>query len=118
ARVLVEAFCFDLQPGVAKAGKMSTIKHIYDRQTAGAPQQPAAPEIEELRELVAPAYRVPDWMMSLRPTVDKGYCVPDPLTWYRVSDIVGIEFQKYLSEDIPAEEALGRAKRQIDRLYE
>jgi ABC-type glycerol-3-phosphate transport system substrate-binding protein len=50
--------------------------------------------------------------------VDKGYCIPDPLTWQRVADIVGIEFQKYLTEDISAEDALARAKRQIDRLYE
>jgi len=27
-------------------------------------------------------------------------------------------FQKFLHEDISAEEALGRAQRQIDRLYE
>jgi hypothetical protein len=50
--------------------------------------------------------------------VDLGYCVPDPSTWQRVSEIVGIEFQKFLHEDVSAEEALGRAQRQIDRLYE
>jgi len=118
ARVLLEAFCFDLQPGVAKAGKMATIKYIYDRQQPESAPGVAPPEIEGLRKLVDPSHQVPDWMMSLRPTVDKGYCVPDPLTWYRVSDIVGIEFQKYLSEDVSAEEALARAKRQIDKLYE
>jgi hypothetical protein len=57
-------------------------------------------------------------MLSLRPTLDKGYCVPDPITWNRVRDIVGIEFQKYLNEDVSAGEALARAKKQIDRLYE
>ena len=56
-------------------------------------------------------------MLSLRPTVDKGYCIPDPLTWARVSDIMGVEFQKYLNEDIPAAEALGRAERQVEELY-
>ena len=118
ARVLVEAICFDLQPGVAKAGKMSTIKYIYDRQDPDSRPNPAPPAIEELRKLVEPSYRVPGWMLSLRPTVDLGYCVPDPITWNRVRDIVGIEFQKYLSEDITAEEALARAKRQIDKLYQ
>jgi len=117
ARVLLEAICFQLQPGVAKAGKMPTIKYIYDRQHPDYRPQPAPPQIEGLRELVAPDYRLPDWMMSLRPTLDKGYCVPDPIRWNRVRDIVGIEFQKYLSEDISAEEALRGAQRQIDKLY-
>jgi ABC-type glycerol-3-phosphate transport system substrate-binding protein len=66
---------------------------------------------------VDPKYRLPEWMLALRPTVDKGYCIPDPLTWQRVSDIVGIEFQKYLNEDITAEEALGRARKQVEELY-
>ena len=118
ARVLVEAICFDLQPGVAKAGKMAVVHHIYDRQLPEYKRPAAPPEIQALRDLIDPTYRVPDWMVSLRPTVDRGYCIPDPLTWQRVADIVGIEFQKYLAEDIPAEEALARAKRQIDRLYE
>jgi len=117
ARVLVEAICFDLQPGIVKAGKMSPIRCIYDRQAPDYQPRPAPAEIEELRSLVDPAYRVPEWMMSLRATVDKGYCAPDPLTWNRVRDIVGIEFQKYLTEDISAEQALARAKRQIDKLY-
>jgi len=117
-RVLLEAICFDLQPGIAKAGKMPTIKYIYDRQAADHRSGALPPEIGALRSLVAPDYRVADWMMSLRPTVDLGYCIPDPLNWQRVADIVGTEFQKYLSEDIPAEEALARAQRQIDELYE
>jgi ABC-type glycerol-3-phosphate transport system substrate-binding protein len=116
-QVLLEAICFDLQPGIAKAGKMCTIRHIYDRQAAGFRARPVKPEIEALRALVDPRYRVPAWMMSLRPTVDKGYCIPDPLTWQRVADIVGTEFQRYLSQDISAEEALARARRQIDELY-
>jgi ABC-type glycerol-3-phosphate transport system substrate-binding protein len=118
ARVLVEAICFALQPGVAKAGKMSTIRYIYDRQGPDYRPEPAPAEIEQLRSLVDRDYRVPQWMLSLRPTVDKGYCVPDPMRWNRVRDIMGIEFQKYLNEDISAEEALARAKRQIDKLYE
>jgi ABC-type glycerol-3-phosphate transport system substrate-binding protein len=118
ARVLLEAICFDLQPGVAKDGKMPVIKHIYDRQVAQHEPLTAAPEIEALRNLVDEQERLPDWMLSLRPTVDLGYCVPDPLTWQRVTSIVGIEFQKYLAEDIAAEDALARARRQIDRLYE
>ncbi len=116
ARVLLEAFCFDIQNGVGKAGKMIVINYPYQRQQpGGAP--PAAPEIAQLRALVDPHYRVPAWMLALRPTVDKGYCIPDPLNWSRVADIVGIEFQKYLNEDIGAEVALGRAKGQIDALY-
>ena len=118
ALVLLEAFCFDLQPGIVKAGKMSPVKHIYDRQDQAIGSRPVPERIQGLRDLVDPTYRVPDWMLSLRPTVEKGYCVPDPLTWNRVRDIVGIEFQKYLSEDITAEEALARAERQIDKLYE
>jgi ABC-type glycerol-3-phosphate transport system substrate-binding protein len=118
ARVLLEAICFDLQPGIAKAGKMSTIKWIYDRQDPHRASRPAAARIQALRDLVDPRYRVPEWMMTLRPTVDLGYCVPDPIRWTRVSDILGIEFQKYLSENISAEEALARAKRQIDKLYQ
>ena len=55
--------------------------------------------------------------LAVRPTVDKRYCIPDPLNWSRIADIVGIEFQKYLNEDIGAEVALGRAKTQIDALY-
>lgn len=117
ARVLLEAICFDLQPGVGKAGKMPTITWIYDRQAASQRPRPVSPEIARLRALVDPDYRVPDWMLTLRPTVDKGYCIPDPLTWQRVADILGTEFQKYLTEDIPAREALARAKRQIDALY-
>jgi ABC-type glycerol-3-phosphate transport system substrate-binding protein len=117
-QVLLEAFCYDLQPGVGKAGKMIVINEPYyrqmylDRRTARVP----AP-IAELRSLIDPNYHVPQWMIALRPTVDKGYCIPDPLNWQRVADIVGVEFQKYLNEDIPASEALGRAKRQIDALY-
>ncbi len=118
AQVLLEAICFDLQPGIAKAGKMPTIKYIYDRQRAAYQPEPVPPAIAELRALVDPSYRVPDWMLSLRPTLDLGYCVPDPLKWNRVRDIVGIEFQKYLDEDISAEEALARAERQIEKLYE
>ena len=118
ARVLVEVFCFDLQPGVAKAGKMSTIRYLYDRQDPNYRPGEEPPQIQALHALVDPSYRAPDWMVSLRPTVDLGYCVPDPATWPRVSEIVGIEFQKFLHEDISAEEALGRAQRQIDRLYE
>ena len=118
ALVLLEAFCFDLQPGIVKAGKMSPIKHIYDRQGEAVASEPLPPRIRELRDLVDPTYRVPDWMLSLRPTVDRGYCVPDPLTWNRVRDIVGIEFQKYINEDVSAQEALARAERQIDKLYE
>jgi len=119
ARVLLEAFCYDLQPGVGKAGKMIVINEPYarqlhpDRSTASVP-----PSIAKLRSLVDPSYRLPDWMLALRPTVDKGYCIPDPLTWQRVADIVGVEFQKYLNEDIPATEALARAKRQIDAVYQ
>jgi ABC-type glycerol-3-phosphate transport system substrate-binding protein len=118
AQVLVEAICFDLQPGVAKAGKMATIKYIYDRQDPDWRPRPVPARIAGLRKLVDPEYRAPEWMMSLSPTVERGYCIPDPLTWQRVSDIMGIEFQKYLTEEIPAQEALARAKRQIDRLYE
>jgi ABC-type glycerol-3-phosphate transport system substrate-binding protein len=118
ARVLLEAFCFDLQPGVGKAGKMLVIGYPYARQRPDYQPDRVSPEIASLRALVEPTYRVPAWMLSLRPTVDKGYCIPDPLTWQRVADIVGIEFQKYLAEDISAEDALARAKRQIDRLYE
>ncbi len=118
AHVLLEAICFDLQPGIAKAGKMSTIKHIYDHHTPGYDPEPVPPEIAELRALVDPSYRVPEWMVSLRPTLELGYCVPDPLRWNRVRDIVGIEFQKYLDEDISAEESLARARRQIEKLYQ
>jgi ABC-type glycerol-3-phosphate transport system substrate-binding protein len=121
ARFLVEAVCFDLQSGIGKAGKMPTIKYIYDRETASLDADSGGlvpPEIRELRDLVDTSYRVPQWMLSLRPTLDKGYVVPDPLTWNRARDILAIEFQKYLTEDIPAEEALARAERQIDKLYE
>ena len=117
-QVLLEAFCYDLQPGVGKAGKMIVINEPYyrqmylDRITARVP----AP-IAKLRSLVDPKYHVPQWMIALRPTVDKGYCIPDPLNWQRVADIVGVEFQKYLNEDIPASEALGRVKRQMEELY-
>ncbi len=118
ARVLLEGFCYDLQPGVGKAGKMIVIKYPYQRQQPGY-RPPALPRsIASLRTLVDPGYRLPAWMQSLRPTVDKGYCIPDPLTWQRVADIVGVEFQKYLNEDISAKDALARAKRQMDRLYE
>jgi multiple sugar transport system substrate-binding protein len=116
-RVLLEAFCYDLQPGVGKAGKMIVINYPYQRQRPGYQPAPVPKEIAALRSLVDPKYRLPAWMLDLRPTVDKGYCIPDPLTWQRVSDIAGIEFQKYLNEDIPAEEALGRAKRQVEELY-
>ena len=115
ARVLLEAFCYDLQNGVGKSGKMVVINYPYDRQEGKA--QAAPPRLAALRALVDPKYRLPKWMLSLRPTVDKGYCIPDPLTWQRVADIVGIEFQKYLNEDITAEVALGRAKSQIEELY-
>jgi hypothetical protein len=118
ARALLEAFCYDLQNGVGKAGKMLVIDYPYARQRPGYHPDRVAPEIAKLRALVDPKYRIPDWMLSLRPTVDKGYCIPDPLTWQRVADIVGIEFQKYLNEDLPATEALARAKRQIDAVYE
>jgi ABC-type glycerol-3-phosphate transport system substrate-binding protein len=118
ARVLLEAFCFDLQPGVGKAGKMIVIDYPYTRQRSGYRPDHVSKQIASLRALVDPAYRLPAWMESLRPTVDKGYCIPDPLTWQRVADIVGVEFQKYLNEDIPATEALARAKRQIDAVYE
>jgi ABC-type glycerol-3-phosphate transport system substrate-binding protein len=122
ARFLVEAICFDLQPGIAKAGKMPTVKCIYDRHRpdASPAASDAAPrEIQALRDLVDPAYQVPGWMLTLRPTLDLGYVVPDPIRWNRVRDIVAIEFQKYLSDDdIAAEEALARAERQIDRLYQ
>jgi ABC-type glycerol-3-phosphate transport system substrate-binding protein len=118
ARALLEAFCYDLQNGVGKAGKMIVIDYPYARQRPGYHPDHVAPEIAKLRALVDPKYRIPDWMLSLRPTVDKGYCIPDPLTWQRVADIVGIEFQKYLNEDIPATEALARARRQIDAVYQ
>jgi hypothetical protein len=36
----------------------------------------------------------------------------------RVTSIVGVEFQKYLAEDVTAAQALFRAERQIDELYE
>ncbi len=39
ARVLLEAFCYDLQPGVGKAGKMIVINYPYQRQRPG--YQPA-----------------------------------------------------------------------------
>lgn len=121
ARVLLEAFCYDLQPGVGKAGKMIVINYPYERGVGrGGPRVPVVqvpPRIAALRALVDPSYRIPAWMLSLRPTVDKGYCIPDPLTWARVSDIMGVEFQKYLNEDIPASEALARAGRQIEELY-
>jgi len=121
ARVLLEAFCYDLQPGVGKAGKMIVIHHPYERSVGRAyprpPTGPVPPRLAALRALVDPTYRVPAWMESLRPTVDKGYCIPDPLTWARVSDIMGVEFQKYLNEDIPASEALARAGRQMEELY-
>jgi ABC-type glycerol-3-phosphate transport system substrate-binding protein len=118
ARILLEAFCYDIQPGVGKAGKMITVNYPYLRQEPGFRPNAVLPKIQALRRLVDPNYRLPAWMLSLRPTVDKGYCIPDPLTWARVSDIVGVEFQKYLNEDIPAAEALVRAKRQIDKLYQ
>ncbi len=118
ARVLLEAICFDLQPGVAKDGKMPVIGHIYDRQDPEREPRSVAPAIAALRGLVDAEYRLPDWMMTLRPTVDLGYCVPDPLTWQRVTSIVGVEFQKYLAEDVTAAEALSRAQRQIDELHE
>ncbi len=118
ARVLLEAICFDLQAGVAKDGKMPVIGHIYDRQDPERQSRPVAPEIAALRDLVDTEYRLPDWMMTLRPTIDLGYCVPDPLTWQRVTSIVGVEFQKYLAEDVTAAEALSRAQRQIHELYE
>jgi hypothetical protein len=120
ARFLVEAACFDLQSGIGKAGKMPTIKHIYDREDLDAATESGGavpPEIQGLRDLVDTSYRVPKWMLSLRPTLDKGYVVPDPLTWNRTRDIVATEFQKYLEEDISAEEALARAEFQIDQLY-
>lgn len=119
ARVLLEAFCYDLQPGVAKAGKMIVINEPYARQMyLDRFTAPVPPSIARLRSLVDPTYRLPEWMLALRPTVDKGYCIPDPLTWQRVADIVGVEFQKYLNEDTPATEALAGAKRQIDQVYE
>ncbi len=96
---------------------MPTIKHIYDREGPGT-QEAVAPEIQALRDLVDTGYRIPEWMLSLRPTLDKGYVVPDPMKWNRVRDILAIEFQKYLIEDTPAEEALARAERQIAKLYE
>jgi hypothetical protein len=96
---------------------MPVIKYLYTRQAPEYRPQSVPERIAKLRELVDPKYRAPKWMLALRPTVDKGYCIPDPLTWQRVSDIVGVEFQKYLNEDVSAEEALGRAKRQIDELY-
>jgi ABC-type glycerol-3-phosphate transport system substrate-binding protein len=117
ARVLLEAFCYDLQPGVGKTGKMIVINYPYARQLPGYRPPSVPKDIASLRSLVDPKYRLPEWMLALRPTVDKGYCIPDPLTWQRVSDIVGIEFQKYLNEDITAGEALGRAKRQMEELY-
>jgi ABC-type glycerol-3-phosphate transport system substrate-binding protein len=121
ARVLLQAFCFDLQPGVGKAGKMIVIDYPYARQRPGyqpvGRPPPVPKDIATLRALVDPRYRIPAWMESLRPTVDKGYCIPDPLTWQRVADIVGIEFQRYLNEDISAEQALARAARQIELLY-
>jgi len=117
ARVLLEAFCFDLQAGVGKAGKMMVIHDPYRRRDPDYRPEDAPPEIASLRALTDASFQIPEWMEALRPTVDKGYCIPDPLNWTRVSDIVGIEFQKYLNEDIPASEALARAKRQIDVLY-
>ena len=118
ARVLLEAICFDLQAGVTKEGKMPVIRHLYERQERDRKPRRVAPEIEALHDLVDPSYRLPDWVMLLRPAVDPGYCVPDPLTWQRVADIVGIEFQRYLTEEISAEEALLRARKQIDPLYQ
>jgi ABC-type glycerol-3-phosphate transport system substrate-binding protein len=118
ARLLLEAIVYDLQPGVVKAGCMSPIKHIYDQHRPGYGQEVVPASIQRLRDLVDADFRVPAWMIPLRPTVERGYVIPDPLTWQRVSDIMGVEFQKYLREEIPAEEALGRAKRQIDALYE
>ncbi len=115
ARVLLEAVCFDLQNGVGKAGKMVVINYPYDRQQGHV--APASPVIRKLRDLVPP-YQVPAWMLALRPTVDKGYCIPDPLTWSRVADIVGIEYQKYINENTSAKDALARAQRQIDALYQ
>ena len=44
-------------------------------------------------------------------------CLQTEYSGLMMPRVMGAEFQKYLNEDIPASEALARAKRQIDALY-
>jgi hypothetical protein len=51
---------------------------------------------------------------DLRPAMEKGYGLPDPANYGQVSDILVVEFQKYLSGTHKTpEEALAKVRRRL-----
>ncbi len=75
---------------ISKGGKMPVLRSIY-----------ADPEL-------------PEGIRALAPALEKGYCAPDPLNWAKVSDIIVVEFQRYLRGSTPtAEAALAKVHRRM-----
>ncbi len=95
ALLLTEGICTEMQPGVAKAGKMPVIKSAYEDKA------------------------VPGWMRDLLPSLADGYTTPDPLVGVRVHELVAIQFHEFLADDsVTAADALRKAREQVQRVYD
>ena len=85
-------------------------------------QQRFAGDNPEWLAVVEEAYahaELPQWMIDLRPALEKGYSFPDKLMWPKVNHELAIEFQRYLDgiHATPAG-ALAALKKSVDAMYE
>ncbi len=101
-----ETFCTDtygFQTAVANGwpdpGRPGTLK--------GGGKMPVMREMYRRTDL-------PAGIVELGKSLDKGYSLPDPVNWGQCSEILAVEFQKYLSGTTPtAEQALDSARQRI-----
>jgi len=117
-----------IQPAVAVTGKMPPVSNVYEY---GFDKSPAwlqklqerfarsKPEWLEAVEKVYAQAKLPQWMIDLRPALEKGYSFPDKLMWPKVNHELAIEFQRYLDgiHATPAD-ALAALKKSVDAMYE
>ena len=77
---------------IAHGGKMPSIKSMYEKPD------------------------MPPGIVELGRGLSRGYVVPDPVNWMQCSEIIVVEFQKFLTGTTPtAEEALKRVQVRLDQ---
>jgi hypothetical protein len=122
-----ECLSYWIQPCVARTGKMPPVADFYDNGFEANPHWLAAlrsragsPAPAWLQDVIA-AYTdagIPQWMVDLKPTLQKGYGFPDPMMWPKVRLALAIEFQRYLDgvHKRPAD-ALAALRKTVDDFY-